>query len=88
MAERHFAGEPLAAGEEAELHGVRAALRDAAGFEAAPERDLVRGAVRRIRHRHTAIANVNEFFGALFAIVRGLQTLLAVEETPPREPHG
>jgi len=69
----------------AELRRVRVLLREAADYEAAPERDLAFGAMRRLHRRHSAIANVNEFFGALFAIVRGLRTLLAADDAPPAD---
>jgi hypothetical protein len=50
------------------------------------DRDLAFGAMRRLQRRHTAIANVNEFFGALFAIVRGLGSLLAADDAERRNP--
>ena len=69
-----------------ELLRVRTLLRDVAGDEETPKRDLVRGAVRRLTFRRAQIRNVNEFFTALGAIVRGFTTLLSVEEPPFAHP--
>ena len=68
-----------------ELRRVELLLRDVAATEPMPERDLAFGALRRLRRRQTAITNVNEFLGALFAIVRGLGSLLAADEKERRE---
>lgn len=72
----------------AQLERVQTLLRVSAGREYRPARDLAFGALRRLRRRGTAIANVNEFFGVLFAIVRGLGTLLTIEErnAPAKRP--
>lgn len=67
-----------------QLERVQTLLRESAGREYRPERDLAFGALRRLQRRGTAIANVNEFFGVLFAIVRGLGTLLTIEEPNAR----
>lgn len=75
----------VACGERLErLERVQTLLRESAAREYRPERDLASGALRRLQRRGTAIANVNEFFGVLFAIVRGLGTLLTVEESESR----
>jgi hypothetical protein len=63
-----------------------ALLGSTAAREPMPDRDLAFGAMRRLQRRHTAIANVNEFFGALFAIVRGLGSLLAADDAERRNP--
>ncbi len=72
---------------EEELRPVRLLLHDAATHDEAPKRDLVRGAVKRLAFRRRSITNVNEFFGALRAIVRGFVTLMSVEE-PDGPSHG
>ena len=61
-------------------------LESTAAQERMPDRDLAFGAMRRLQRRHTAISNVNEFFGALFAIVRGLGSLLAADDAERRNP--
>ncbi len=70
----------------AELRRVKRLLNETAARERMPERDLAFGALRRLRRRQTAISNVNEFFGVIFAIMRGLGSLLAVDESERREP--
>lgn len=60
---------------------VRVILQNAAAHDATPRRDLVRGAVRRLTARRRSITSVNEFFGALRAIMRGFVTLMSVEES-------
>jgi hypothetical protein len=61
-------------------------LESTAAEERMPERDLAFGALRRLQRRHMAISNVNEFLGALFAIVRGLGSLLAADDAERRNP--
>ncbi len=68
-----------------ELRRVKLLLNETATRERMPERDLAFGALRRLRRRQTAISNVNEFFGVLFAIMRGLGTLLATEDAERRD---
>ena len=68
-----------------ELRRVKLLLNQTAGRERMPERDLAFGALRRLRRRQTAISNVNEFFGVIFAIMRGLGSLLAKEEPERRD---
>ncbi len=64
----------------AELRRVRALLGEAAEFEDVPQRNVVRGAVSRLRARHTAIVHVNELLNVLVAVMRGWTTLIAVDE--------
>ncbi len=50
-----------------------------------PGRDLVPGAVKRLRVRNHAIVNTNELLNLFVAFVRGFGSLFAVEE-PSRDP--
>ncbi len=68
---------PVAAASEP----VHELLEAAAGHEEAPQRNIVSGAVKRLRARRTAIVHANEFFGMLVAVMRGWTTLLAIEES-------
>lgn len=63
-----------------ELRRVRALLGEVAEHEEVPERNVVRGAVKRLRARRTAIVHVNEFLGALMTVMRGWTTFVSVEE--------
>lgn len=69
----------------AELRRVKLLLNRTAAREGMPERDLAFGALRRLRRRQTAISNVNEFFGVIFAIMRGLGSLLATDDVERRD---
>jgi hypothetical protein len=68
-----------------ELRRMPVLLNETAREELQPARDLAFGAVRRLQRRQMSISHVNEFFGVLFALVRGLTTLLRVEEAPPSD---
>ncbi|MDQ2908076.1 MAG: hypothetical protein M3R44_01840 [Candidatus Eremiobacteraeota bacterium] len=69
----------------AELHRVHVLLHEVAVHEDAPQRNIVRGAVKRLRARRTAIVHANEFLGVLVAVVRGWTTLLAIEGVASRD---
>ncbi len=62
------------------MNHVRNLLEAAARHEDIPQRNLVKGAVKRLRARRTAVIHANEFLGVLVAVLRGWTTLLAVEE--------
>ncbi|MBC5801147.1 MAG: hypothetical protein GIX03_04300 [Candidatus Eremiobacteraeota bacterium] len=63
-----------------ELRRVRALLGNVADHDQSPDHNVVRGAVKRLRARHTAIVHVNEFLGALVTVMRGWRTLVSLEE--------
>ncbi len=67
-------------GSAPELRRVRRLLGEAAEYEDVPRRNVVRGAVKRLRARHTAIVHVNEFLGVLVSVMRGWTTLISVDE--------
>lgn len=64
----------------AELRRVHVLLEGTAEHEDAPQRNIVRGAIRRLRARQTAIVHANEFLCVIVAVMRGWTTLLAIEE--------
>ena len=79
---RHVRSCALCRERLAELRRVPLLLRETATAEREPSRDLAYGAVRRLQRRQTRVTHVNEFFGVLFAIVRGLSTLFSSEDAP------
>jgi hypothetical protein len=82
-ARRHVAGCPLCARRLEELRALRRLLRAGASREAAPERDLARGALARLRQRQAAVGGVNELLATLATFLRWLVVLLSA---PPPAP--
>lgn len=67
----------------AELRHIHVLLEGTAEHEEVPQRNIVSGAVKRLRARQTAIVHANEFLGLLVAVMRGWKTLLAIEDAAP-----
>jgi hypothetical protein len=80
---RHVAGCPVCAGRLEELRALRRLLRAGARREAAPGRDLARGALARLRLRRTALGGVNELLATLAAFLRWVALLLSGRPRAP-----
>src|SRR5215218_3325666 len=79
---RHVAGCPRCARRLGELRALRRLPRAGAAHEAAPARDLARGAVARLRQRRAAVGGVNEVLATLATFVRWGAVLLAAPPPP------
>ncbi len=82
---RHVADCPACTRRLEELRALRQVVQEVATHEVAPARDLVGGALERLRLRHASVSRLNELMDVLGGLVRGLVTLL-VAPRPPRPP--
>lgn len=82
---RHVADCPVCTRRLEELRALRQVVQEVATHEVAPARDLVGGALERLRLRHASVSRLNELMDVLGGLVRGLVTLL-VAPRPPRPP--
>jgi hypothetical protein len=80
---RHAAGCPVCARRLEELRALRRLLRGGAAREAAPGRDLARGALARLRLRRAAVGGVNELLATLAAFLRWAALLLSGRPRAP-----
>ena len=93
-AREHLATCAGCAGRLLEVERLRALLIETASVERRPRRDMLPGALKRLRLRRHGISNANEFLGGLAAFIRGFATLFAVAErgapstTRENDPHG
>lgn len=82
---RHVASCPACTRRLEELRALRQVVQEVARHEVAPRRDLVGGALERLRLRHASVSRLNELMDVLGGLVRGLVTLIAGPR-PPRPP--
>jgi hypothetical protein len=73
-----------------EVLQLRAMLARAGKYERRPARNVIPGALKRLRLRHHTITNANEFLSGLVGFVRGFASLFAVSDLGERseEPGG
>ena len=67
-----------------DLIGLRAVLAQTGRSERVPRRDVVAGAVKRLRLRRHAVGNANELLEGLVALARGFAALFSVGEVCDR----
>jgi hypothetical protein len=88
-ARRHVVGCPRCARRLEELRALRRLLRAGSAREAAPGRDLARGALTRLRQRQAAVGGVNELLATLATFLRWLVVLLSAPPSRgPERPGG